>query len=430
MLVLLVLRRIYIALRGLRFRERTEAEISPSDLARIDACWVAASTMGMVDAIRGAYFQSLHLILALRAGEPRRVFRALSAEVIFLAIPGTRGRGRAARLAHSLEGMAERLTPLPKTSNRQWWHAPTAAHARGYASAAACLEGHWRLAVDLAERSEREAREIPYALDVWALHQMRLFALTSLAYLGRLVELHRLVPLRLREAEERGDHAATTDLRSGSQTLAWLCVDDVEGARGQVAKAIREWPIVGFHIQHFRHLLAQVQIALYAGESDEAMRLVNARWGDLHRSTTHRIQLVRIIALDLRGRAALAAARTNAPKNAGERPALLRLARRQAAALEREKAHWANPLAALLGGLERIARDDTEGAITSLRSAIAGFDAAEMALHAWAARRRLAELVTRDESEPLLAAADGWSERERIANPARLLSMVAPGSSD
>jgi tetratricopeptide (TPR) repeat protein len=425
-LVLLVLRRIYIALRGLRFRERTEAEISPSDLARIDACWVAASTMGMVDAIRGAYFQSLHLILALRAGEPRRVFRALSAEVIYLAIPGTHGRGRAARLAHSLEGMAERLAPLPKTSNRQWWHAPTAAHARGYAAAAACLEGRWRLAVELAERSEREAREVPYAIEVWALHQMRLFALTSLAYLGRLVELHRLVPLRLREAEERGDHAATTDLRSGSQTLAWLCVDDVESARSQVKKAIHEWPIVGFHIQHFRHLLAQVQIALYTGDSDEAMRLVNARWGDLHRSTAHRIQLVRIIALDLRGRAALAAARTNA----SERPALLRLARRQAAALEREKAHWANPLAALLGGLVRVARDDPEGAITSLRSAIAGFDAAEMALHGWAARRRLADLVTRAEAEPLLAAADGWSERERIANPARLLSMVAPAPGD
>src|SRR5205823_7691224 len=60
-LLSLVLRRLLIKLRGLSFTERPAELISESDLLRIDICWAVAAGLGVVDLIRGADFQSLHL---------------------------------------------------------------------------------------------------------------------------------------------------------------------------------------------------------------------------------------------------------------------------------------------------------------------------------------------------------------------------------
>src|SRR6185295_4144790 len=75
-LLSLSLRRLQIRLRGLRFHEQDESQVSEADLVRIDICWAVAAGLGMVDLIRAADFQSRHLLLALRAGEPYRVARA------------------------------------------------------------------------------------------------------------------------------------------------------------------------------------------------------------------------------------------------------------------------------------------------------------------------------------------------------------------
>src|SRR5207247_5962696 len=79
-LLSLLLRRLWIRLRGLEFREREAANIPDDDLFRIDICWAIAAGLGAVDFIRSADFQSRHLLLALRAGEPYRVSRAISFE--------------------------------------------------------------------------------------------------------------------------------------------------------------------------------------------------------------------------------------------------------------------------------------------------------------------------------------------------------------
>ncbi len=57
-LLSLILRRLWIRLRGLEFTERKASEIPEADLARIDICWTVAAGLGVVDLIRGADFQS------------------------------------------------------------------------------------------------------------------------------------------------------------------------------------------------------------------------------------------------------------------------------------------------------------------------------------------------------------------------------------
>ncbi len=53
-----------------------------------------------------------------------------------------------------------------------------------------------------------------------------------------------------------------------------------------------------------------------------------------------------------------------------------------------------------------------------------------MSLHAAAARRRLGEHVAGGKGETLIRQADAWMAGQRIRNPARMASMLVPGSSE
>src|SRR5262245_6456344 len=76
----LVWQRILLRLRGLSYTLRQAEQVPPDLLARLDVCDTAAVGLTMVDTIQGAYFQSRSLRLALKAGEPRRLCRALAIE--------------------------------------------------------------------------------------------------------------------------------------------------------------------------------------------------------------------------------------------------------------------------------------------------------------------------------------------------------------
>ena len=67
-------------------------------MARIDATWSVAVALGTVDTVRGADFQTRNLILALKAGEPYRIARALTMEAAYVATAGGPGHARAAKL--------------------------------------------------------------------------------------------------------------------------------------------------------------------------------------------------------------------------------------------------------------------------------------------------------------------------------------------
>ena len=83
-----LLRRIQLRLRGFAFRERSSTEIPAEDLIRIDACWSVSTGLSLIDTIRGRTFQARHMLLALRAGEPYRVARAMANEAGYAAYLG------------------------------------------------------------------------------------------------------------------------------------------------------------------------------------------------------------------------------------------------------------------------------------------------------------------------------------------------------
>src|SRR4029079_13535088 len=126
------------------------------------------------------------------------------------------------------------------------------------------------------------------------------------------------VALYLRSAIDRGDLFASTNLRTG-MSIVWLLRDEPERARQQSTEAMRKWSRDGFHTQHYYDLITQVTTAIYLGEGEAALKLIDERQPALDQSGQTRVTLVRAQTRELRARALL----TLAKIDAGERPRLL-----------------------------------------------------------------------------------------------------------
>ncbi len=408
----LLFNRARVRLRGLRFRERAESDVPPALLRRLDTCFSVAVGMGLVDTIRGADYQTRCLVLALRAGEIHRVARALAMEAAHASAVGGPSRVRVARLLASAEALATRVR-APEV------HALVSATG----GIAAFLQGRWRDGHRLCSDAERVFRDRCIGA-AWEADSAQSFSLWSLFYLGEMAQLQRAVPTAIREAEERGDLYAATNLRIGELNFVHLASDDVEGARAAAATAMAMWSQQGFHHQHWDNLLAEATIDLYADDPATAWARVQRTWKPLRKSLLLMIQLTRIEATHLRGRVALALA---CRRVGDERQRLLKEAQAMARRLQREKMAWSTPLAALLDSGIRLARGDEPGARAALVEAARGFDAADMALWAACARYKLAPLLGDKGGRALAAAAADYFAAQSIAQPARVVATLAPG---
>ena len=101
-----------------------------------------------MDLIRGADFQSRHLLLALKAGEPFRVARGLAFEAAQSASKGGTARKRSSQIAQQAEAIAQRVGH-PHAIGLAIW-------ASGVAS---YLNGSWRTAAELCERAAEILRD-------------------------------------------------------------------------------------------------------------------------------------------------------------------------------------------------------------------------------------------------------------------------------
>src|SRR4029077_77492 len=98
--------------------------------------------------------------------------------------------------------------------------------------------------------------------------------------------------------------------RMGEPNLIWLAMDLPDEARSECEEGIRRWSQRGFHQQHVDFSHAMTQIDLYIGDGAAAFARVSGVWPQLEKSFTLKLDVARIISLDLRGRAAAAAAAT------------------------------------------------------------------------------------------------------------------------
>ncbi|HUE84043.1 MAG TPA: protein kinase [Pyrinomonadaceae bacterium] len=408
-LLSLVLKRLQIRFRGLNFIERDVSQIPSADLFRIDLCWAIAAGLGAVDLVRGADFHCRHLLLALRAGEPFRIAKAMAFEIAQSVSPGGRSEERGMQLTQQAEALALKVGHPHAIALAVW--------ANGIA---AYLLGRWKKAAELCERASEILRDQCTGV-AWELAMARRFMLSSLLYMGEVGEVARRVPILLATALDQGNVFAATDLRT-RLNLIWLAADDPDRGRAEVMEALKAWPHEGFHLQHYSAMLAFAQIELYTGDAEVAWKHIQGQWKLLRGSMLLQNQVLRIEATHLLGRAALGSAR-----DAVDSEKRLKLVDKMAQKITKERMLWANPLANLLRAGVASFRNDNARATTLLNKAVEEFEQADMHLYAAAARRRLGEVVGGERGRQLVAEADAWMTKQQIKNPQAMTRMLAPG---
>jgi hypothetical protein len=402
--------RFRLWLRGLKFRERDAGLVPAEDLARIDISWSVAVGLTMIDTIRGADFQTRNLILALRAGEPYRLARALAWEATHAAMGGEGSKKRSNRLLEAADALAQRIDHP---------------HALGMATmgrgVAAYFHGGWKEARVVCDQAVDIFRERCTGV-TWELDTSSAFAFWSLWFLGELAEMIRRFPILVKEAHERGDRLAEANYTTFGGPFVWLAADDPEGARQALTSVMGDWSKQDFHVQHFTTLSARAQIELYWGDGAAAWQHLNEQWPAMESSALLHVECVRIFMLHLRARCALAAA----AQSADPQP-LLRLAEKDARRLEREKPPWCRSMPMLIRAALAWRAGDKACATSLLADAAADADAADMKLFAAAARRTQGLLTGNEAGDALVSQADDFMRGEKIQNPIRMAELFASG---
>ena len=411
-LVSLLARHLYLQVRGLAFKPRRPSEVPTEVLTRIDVSWSVAIGLAMVDVIQAANFQALNLILALRAGEPYRVTRALMMYFGAHSAAGTRAPERIASLRQHCQSLLDQVSQ-PYTNGL----------FMVLESAEANLGGRFTESLQLAARGEAFLREHCTGV-AWETQSAQLYQLHALVNLGRWKELAQRAPALLKEARERKDNYLTTYIQVRNLYLLHLIADEAELAQEVQDRSLEAWSRKSFQVQHYWDMHARGEIDLYAGRPAIGWERINAQWPAYRRSLLTRTQALHVEALFMRARLAIALAREGATGK------LLASAGRDARRLDAEGAIWARAQASLARAGIASVRRDPGAALQHLTAAEAAFAEAGMAHYHAAAGWRRGALLGGEAGEALRSRARAWMDEQGIRNPKRLMDTLAPGAWD
>ena len=360
-LLSLLWRRARLRWRGLRFVSRHADDIDANALLRIDTCWSATTGLMLVDMIGASDFSARHLLMALDAGEPSRIARAMAIESAARAGYPT-GRKLRDRLAQQSNALAKSVgTPQAIALSIL---------ADGIVAMAA---GEWKKALTPSEQALAILRDQCVGV-TWELNIAQNLVIWALMYLGELGEVSRQVTALLANARSRGNLYLATELCTRCNYV-WLAADDPDEGEREAVESIERWSQKGFHRQHYSAMLARVQTALYRGDGEAAWRLFAEQQSMLRRSLITRVQVFRVESLYLRARSALAIAARNRSS-----PRFLAVARAGARRIARERRPWSDPIALLLRAGIAYLEGRTPLALRYLHDAADRFDRADMKL--------------------------------------------------
>ena len=406
-LVALLMRRARLRIRGLGYTPRRESEIDEQVLQRVDICWTAGAGLAMVDVIPSAHFQSKHLHLALRAGEPARVARALITE---LGISSASGSRQAKRTAALLERCRQLVEELDQPYARGWL-----ATAEGIS---ANLRGDFVTALERARRGEEILRGECTGV-TWERDTALLYELHSLVNLGRWRGLTTRAYKVLQEALERDDLYLSSYILTRNRFVEHLLDDQPEQARAAQEVGLGSWSRQGFHVQHYWDWYARGEIDLYAGNPTRGWARIAAQWREFKRSLLPLTQSLAIETRFLRARIGIACA----IDDPGQSNLYLGQAQADAKWLHGEKSRWAESVALSVdAGVESV-QGDLGRARELAAEAAEALNALGIEHYAEAASRRAdagsSKIDLRDDQS--------WLAVQRVENPERMLAMLSPG---
>jgi tetratricopeptide (TPR) repeat protein len=412
-LLAMIARRLYLRFRGLEFHERHESEIPKAELQRLDMCHAVCRGLGFTDSIRAIELQTRHLLLALKAGEPYRLARALTFSA---TADGVRARTRphAERLLKMARELAERV---------QNPHAIGLVHSTtGLVHLAG---GRFAQAVPEFETAETILREkcttVPYEVILCYVYKVE-----SLYLAGALKEYFRAIPEFLAICKGRGDSFGEGNLRLRNAHVKCFAEDDLAGAHDELQRAEASWRGQKLQLAQANYLFREIELAHYGGQPDLAWELVTHRWHVLAPLRLFGFQGMTTQALERRAYCALAMAAV-APNNSRERERYLKSAERDAREMIRWKSPWGAAVANLVRAGIAAQRGQTDLAVARIDAAECGFGEVGMALHLTITRWRKGLLLGGETGNALVQESKDWLIGQGVRNPDRLNRVIAPG---
>jgi hypothetical protein len=413
LVVMLLVFRALLWMRGTRFVLRDEETVSKAALVRLDTCSAVARVFSVTDPILGAYFQARFLLLALRSGEAFRLVYALLLEGAYRAVRGVAAREHAER-AFEDAAMVVRVSGNARAERI------VSEAMRGFA---AVVQGRDEEALDLSDRAAVKIQGLGPGL-YWALRATQLNALWALGDLGELREQSTRLTRAVHEAIACGDVWTATTLRASSSfTAAWLGGHEPDEIRGWIEAGVSKWTRRVYHNQHLFACWALAFLDLYDGRGREAFERVDREFPRARRALKFRLEVVHVEARALRARAALLAAVQAA---GDERTRLVGVARGDARWFRRKGPPHTRHLAAIIEAEIADLQGERQRCIAALREAIAGADAAPARHVAAAARIRLGGVLG-EEGRGMVESGKKFMHAQGVADAVRLAAVYVPG---
>ena len=401
-LILLVLYRLQLRLRGMAFRPQPPDRLRPPDLVRLDTCFSLAVGLSIVDTPRGALFQARQALMALRLGEPARVARALALEAGYRSIGGRSAHRTVMGLLDQARGIATELGDATLQAR--------CIFAEGII---ACESAEWRRGVERCDLAAQAFRTLSGVR--WERVTAQVLGLFALYCLGEWTDYGLRSQSLTDEARERGDLYGQSALAHFAYARC-LARDDPGTAVAQHLEAASKWTNPRQDIQRFWHTYALCEIDLYRDDGLAACHRILDVWPKLKKSLLLHVQPIHVFALYLKGRCGVAAA-------AAGHVTMLGTARSAARAIEKQGAAWAMPFAHMIrAGVAAVEGRRTEVA-GHLESARTGLIVADM--QPWLA----AVIYCQSESDRQRtgAARQDWLVKEGVRNPGRFAALMLPG---
>lgn len=392
----------------LRRRLHSAQSVDTLHLARIDVAFAAATGIALSDPLRGAEYASRGLLLALEAGEPVRLCRALAVAAGNAATRGESGRSRAEDLVRAAERIAQEIGE-PRVQ----------AQALLAAGMVHFLLGEWRSARTKLERADSVFRESCRAV-AWELANTQTWMCNVLILSGELSEASRRVPPLMDEARSREDRFAIMHLTYPA-CIARIVADDVKGAL-EIASVADTGDHTILTASRWGAFISACSVERYRGDGVAAWRRVCDEASSLESSMLWQSAMIRVFSSFECGLSALSAA-----TKGHERRRALSAAQRWAKALAKEKLRYAPALGHLLRACAAAADHDRAAALDALGSAIPQLEEADLGYLAACARHRKGELVGGSAGRELLERSRAFFAAQGIVNTERCLAMSAPG---
>ena len=407
---------VRIGASRLKWKHRTEAELSEQQKLRLDTCWSAAVGLSMVDSMRGAAFAMRSAVLTLSAGDPRRIACALSAAAFAAA-----GMNQHRRLRALTKAIARAVTETDAPEAR--CYVALAETARAY-----FVDNDWPATRDTARRG-LEMWQAAGRGHTWEVDLFEQFIGWAHATGGEHREAADFADSVLRGARRRGDRFMEVGFRV-QFPQRYLLEDRADEGRRDVDDALASWPLPEGLEQISNHFYwawrSRAILALYAGRSMAEANELEEQRRRIEKSLLWQVPAVRLDVSTWAGACALARA---AEDKANTRAHL-------AEARRRLKIVTASPLPAAKGlvhsfraVIAHLEGNDTK-AITELRTALPMLDSYMSVGPALAARWQLGRLVGGDEGKTLIANARATLQAMGARRPDRIVAWGMPGIGD